>query len=116
MESSLKLSREGGKNVVQRITYDIGDDLEEVSQSATKRMESVLSVGIAQLVEEHESAWKELLHTGIHLDPTDPGNFKSIVYYFLEKSCFFSNEPKKRTEIIKSPHTLIDILSFSKGV
>jgi len=73
VDSILKLSRDGAKNIFQRISYKIGSDLEETAKIAQGKMEAVLSIGALQLINEHEEAWKELLHTGIHLDPTDPG-------------------------------------------
>ena len=79
VETQLKLSRDGAKNVIQRISYKVGSDLEEAAKIAVGKMESVLSIGALQLINEHEEAWKELLHTGIHLDPTDPGKVLSQI-------------------------------------
>jgi len=71
-DKQLKLSRENGKTIGQRIAYGLGDTCEDASNKAKSKIESVLDMSLSKLLDEHETAWKELLHTGIHLDPVDP--------------------------------------------
>ena len=61
----------------QRIVIATNDTLDGVLEQARIDMESALGASLGQLVDEHQTAWKDLAHTGIHLDPTDPGNLES---------------------------------------
>ena len=86
-DRQLKLSRENGKTIGQRIAYGLGDTCEDAANKAKNKIESVLDMSLSKLLDEHETAWKELLHTGIHLDPVDPGTFNDLVelasYFFF---------------------------------
>ena len=78
-DRQLKLSRENGKTIGQRIAYGLGETCEDASNKAKGKIESVIDMSLSKLLDEHETAWKELLHTGIHLDPVDPGTFNNLV-------------------------------------
>ena len=71
----------------QRIVIATNDTLDGALEQARIDMESALEASLGQLVDEHQTAWKDLAHTGIHLDPTDPGNLQSsfqIIYFDLD--------------------------------
>ena len=74
----------------QRIVVTTAESSEEAIKIAKTEMEAALEISVGALVEEHQNAWKDLAHTGIHLDPTDPG----FSYYFQEDK--FSKSYKTR--------------------
>jgi hypothetical protein len=58
--------------VAQRITLGIGTTSEEATTIAITSLNDVMNINPSRLIEEHEKAWGDLLHTGIHLDPFNP--------------------------------------------
>ena len=75
IEMRLTISREKSPTLGQRIVLAYNESSEEAIKLAKSDMEEALSVTLGSLVDEHQSAWKDLAHTGIHLDPSDPGKW-----------------------------------------
>ena len=75
IEMRLTVSREKSPTLGQRMVIAYNESSEEAIRLAKNDMEDAMSVTLGSLVDEHQSAWKDLAHTGIHLDPADPGKF-----------------------------------------
>ena len=58
--------------VGQKITFGTGKTSEEAFGNAKNNMNEVVDLSTNRLIDEHEKSWSDLLHTGVHLDPTDP--------------------------------------------
>mgnify|MGYP000410890506 CR=1 FL=1 len=58
--------------IAQRICIGFGGTSDEAAHAALNNIAEVVELATNRLVEEHERAWDDLLHTGIHLDPDDP--------------------------------------------
>jgi len=73
IEMRLTLARDvKSATVGQRIVIAANETNAGAIELAQKDMEAALAASLGQLVDEHQTAWKDLAHTGIHLDPADP--------------------------------------------
>ncbi|CAG5088765.1 Oidioi.mRNA.OKI2018_I69.PAR.g11963.t1.cds [Oikopleura dioica] len=71
-ESFLLKGDEKTKLLSQKIVFGMAKTSESALEVARKNMKAAQEQSDLKLIEDHEQAWKDLLHTGIHLDPDDP--------------------------------------------
>ena len=99
------------KLLSQKIVFGMAKTSEAALEVARKNMKTAQKESDLKLIDDHERAWKDLLHTGIHLDPNDPDPHHIIPRAQLVNSTVHSimavTPSKTQTQALGSDYQLV---------